>query len=72
MNGVQFFLLAFCLTLIKVINTLLVGRTGRSSRNSGWFIAGIGLFRYNLSICNCCLLSYLLDHLSIANIFIHI
>ncbi len=24
MNGIQLFLLAFCLTLIKVINTLLV------------------------------------------------
>ena len=24
MNGIQFLLLAFCLTLIKVINTLLV------------------------------------------------
>lgn len=25
MNGVQFLLLAFCLTLVEVINTLLVG-----------------------------------------------
>ena len=28
MNGIQFLLLAFCLTLIEVINTLLVGRAG--------------------------------------------
>ena len=28
MNGVQLFLLAFCLTLIEVINTLLVGYAG--------------------------------------------
>ena len=28
MNGIQFFLLAFCLTLVEVINSLLIGRTG--------------------------------------------
>ena len=28
MNGIQFLLLAFCLTLIKVINALLIGRAG--------------------------------------------
>ena len=72
MNGIQFLLLAFSLTLIEVINTLLVGRTDRSGRSSGWLFVGIGFFRYDLGICNCCLLSYLLDHLSIANTFIHI
>ena len=68
MNGIQFLLLAFCLTLIKVINALLIGRADRSSSNSGWLFVGIGFFRNNLGSCNCCLLSYLLDHLSIANI----
>ena len=59
MNGVQFLLLAFSLTLIEVINTLLVGRTGRNGRSSGWLFVGIGLFRYDLIICNSYLFGYL-------------
>ena len=60
MNGIQFLLLAFCLTLIEVINTLLIGRAGWGDRNSGWLIAGIGFF-YDLSICNC----YILGNLAV-------
>ena len=71
LNGFQFPLLAFCLTLIEVINTLLIGRAGWGDRNSGWLIAGIGFF-YDLSICNCYILGNLLDHLGIANVLSHI
>lgn len=34
LNGVQLFLLVFSLTLVEVVDTLLIGRAGRSGRNS--------------------------------------